>query len=51
MSDWIIVHDLNTPEHVRINTGVLTKDNRKIYKNPEPIGFIPPKSYNKYEAL
>ena len=48
MGDWVIIPDFNVHEHVTKETGLVSKDGYKIVRNPEPIGFTPPKSYAKY---
>ena len=30
------------------DTRILTPDGKKIFKNPEPIGYVAPKGYSKF---
>lgn len=39
MSDWIIIHDFNVPEHREQDTGLLSPDGKKIIRLPEQVGF------------
>ena len=48
MSDYIIIHDFNVPNHVQKDTGILNSDGKKIVRNPEPVGFVPSSLYRKY---
>ena len=41
-------HSFQVQTIVKVDTKILNAIGKKIFKNPEPIGFVVPKHYSKY---
>lgn len=41
-------HSFQVQKIIPKDTGVLSPDGRKIFKAPEPIGYVAPRHYSKF---
>ena len=43
-------HSFQVQKTIPKDTGILTATGKKIFKNPEPIGFVPPRHYSRFSV-